>query len=97
MLALVRSHVDQLRRPANRAHCRFNHLFRRRDERNHRTIVIGVDVHIEHTRRINRRDSFSNGLDRFGISPFAKVWNTLNETGHGFWSLIFVLCWIVGR
>src|SRR5215210_3288128 len=82
MLALMRAHVDKLRRSPHRTDGRTNNLLRRRYKSDYRSVVIGIDVGIEHTRGLNSSDSLSNPPDRVGISSFAEVWNTFHQGLH---------------
>ena len=50
MLTLMRSHVDDLARERDSPQCRVHDLFRVRDERDHRSVVIGIDMRVEHAR-----------------------------------------------
>ena len=79
MLALMSAHVDELGCSSHGADCRLDNLFRRRDERDYRTIVIGIDMRIEHTRGFNGGNRVGNQPHRFRSSSFAEVWNTFNQ------------------
>ena len=68
MLALVRAHIDQLGSSPDGVNRSFDNSFRRRDKSDHRAIVIGIDMRIEHARRFDRRDSFSNQPNRFRLA-----------------------------
>jgi hypothetical protein len=79
MFALVLSQVDQLRRFGDRADRCFDDGLRIRNESDHRTIMVRVDMPIENNRASDRSYCLGDLFDRFGLAALTKVWYTLNE------------------
>src|SRR5437016_12050719 len=79
VLAGVRSQIDQLSCGGYRAQRSFDHLFDWSDKRNHRSVMIGIDVAVENSRAVNRFDRPLDASDRFGLAAFTEVWYTLNQ------------------
>jgi len=78
MFARVRAHVDQFRRALHRLHGRFDYLLGRSDERDHRTVVVGIDVRVEHTRRRDRANRLRDAAHRLGPAALAEIGDTFD-------------------
>lgn len=90
MLTLVHAHVDELGSPPYRANCRFDDPFRRGDKSNYGAVVVGIDMHVEHTRRFDGCDGLRDRLDPLRPPAFAKIRNTFNQSLHD-WIIILVV------
>jgi len=80
MLSGVMPEIDQPRGGFDNAQGGLDNIFRRRDKRDHRAIVIRIGVTVKNCRALNRFNNLRQALDRFALAALAKVWYTLNQT-----------------
>jgi len=68
--------------PAGSTHRGVDNTIGRRNKRDHRAVVIGINVRVEHTCRLNRENRIGDALDRRRLSSFTKIGYTLNQRAH---------------
>jgi hypothetical protein len=78
MFALVSAHIDQIRGALYSVDRSLDYVLGRRHKRDHRSVVIGIDMRIKHTRSLHRADGRGYLRNRLRPSAFAKIRNTLN-------------------
>src|SRR5882762_6856978 len=79
VLALMFPHVDQLRGARDHSDRGAYNLFRRSDKSNNRTIVVRVDMLIQHAGRCHCFNRAPQRLDSCSLATFAEVWYTLHQ------------------
>jgi hypothetical protein len=79
MHSLVGAHVDQPAGLTNHFHCRVHYIFAGRNKGDDGTVMVRIEMGVEHTRSLNRLNRFDQLVDHFRLAALTEVWYTLNE------------------
>ena len=84
MLALVLRHINELRRLRHASEGGFFHRCGRPHEGDHRAVVIGVYLYVQHPHPAHGRDGLDHLVNDLPTLPLAEIGYTLNELSHPF-------------
>ena len=79
MHALMLPHVDQFRGQLDGRKRRCDDSLRRRYKCDDGTVVIGIDMRVQHAGSRHGGDGVRQSLNRFSPAAFAEVWYTLDQ------------------
>ena len=84
MRTFVFRQVDQLHGLAGAQKRRFRHRVWFARQRDHRAVMVGVHLSIQHVHTRHAAHRRHDGINLRGVAPFGKIWHALNQSFHRF-------------